>query len=416
MKDTLIFFSERYPFEYIGGVYEEREIKEFEKHFKQIIIISSCKKNITDSKFFIPRNLIFKSFDTELKFIEKLWAFRLIFTADFYKEFRYIKKTLELNLNFRIFIIALIEMQKARKLYHLTRKLISQHPLNPSETVIYSFWNDFRAYASVLLARQLQHAKAISRTHGGDIYFERHPFNYLPFKGILYRELNGIFPISNSSADYLKEKLDVKNDKIKSYHLGISNPYAFQQPKFNETLNIVSCSHIVKIKRVELIAQGLIEIKDFPFNWFHIGGDYMGGKVDEFCKNHFNNVSQKYSLLGSWSNDQILDFYKSKSIDLFINLSESEGIPVSIMEAMSFGIPVIATNVGSTSEIVIDGITGFLLPSNPSLTEIAEVISRFYHLSREEKYKMSLNSYNYWKSEFNAEVNYPKFVEMVIDL
>lgn len=33
-------------------------------------------------------------------------------------------------------------------------------------------------------------------------------------------------------------------------------------------------------------------------------------------------------------------------------MSDSEGIPVSIMEAMSFGIPVIARNVGGMSEIV----------------------------------------------------------------
>ena len=48
----------------------------------------------------------------------------------------------------------------------------------------------------------------------------------------------------------------------------------------------------------------------------------------------------------------MLDYYKNNIIDIFINLSASEGIPVSIMDAISFGIPCIATNVGGTGEIV----------------------------------------------------------------
>lgn len=49
--------------------------------------------------------------------------------------------------------------------------------------------------------------------------------------------------------------------------------------------------------------------------------------------------------------------------DLFVNMSLSEGIPVSIMEAISFGIPIIATNVGGNAEIVNDE-TGVLIPVN----------------------------------------------------
>ena len=48
---------------------------------------------------------------------------------------------------------------------------------------------------------------------------------------------------------------------------------------------------------------------------------------------------------------------------MFINLSSSEGIPVSIMEAQSFGIPVIATNVGGSGEIVVSE-TGVLVDEN----------------------------------------------------
>ncbi len=52
------------------------------------------------------------------------------------------------------------------------------------------------------------------------------------------------------------------------------------------------------------------------------------------------------------SNDKILDVYEQFDVDFFINLSDSEWIPVTIMEAMPMGIPVIDRNVGGISEIV----------------------------------------------------------------
>ena len=48
----------------------------------------------------------------------------------------------------------------------------------------------------------------------------------------------------------------------------------------------------------------------------------------------------------------LVDWYRRNRVDLFISLSSSEGLPVSMMEAISFGIPILATDVGGVSEIV----------------------------------------------------------------
>jgi glycosyltransferase involved in cell wall biosynthesis len=48
--------------------------------------------------------------------------------------------------------------------------------------------------------------------------------------------------------------------------------------------------------------------------------------------------------------------------DIFILSSLDEGMPITLLEAMAAGVPVIATKVGGIPEIVVDGKTGFLVP------------------------------------------------------
>ena len=52
-----------------------------------------------------------------------------------------------------------------------------------------------------------------------------------------------------------------------------------------------------------------------------------------------------------------------RAADLFLLTSVSEGIPLTVIEAMAAGLPVVATRVGGVGEIVDDGRTGLLAPA-----------------------------------------------------
>jgi glycosyltransferase involved in cell wall biosynthesis len=79
------------------------------------------------------------------------------------------------------------------------------------------------------------------------------------------------------------------------------------------------------------------------------------------------------------------------SSDIFVLPSQYESLPLSIIEAMRAGLPVIATNVGGVSELVTDGVTGYLVPPSdplPLRERLCQLISfpedrrRMGHLGR----------------------------------
>ena len=63
-------------------------------------------------------------------------------------------------------------------------------------------------------------------------------------------------------------------------------------------------------------------------------------------------------------NLKVLGWQEAKNIlliaDIFLSTSENEGIPIAMIEAQLAGIPIVATDVGSVSEVVIDNKTGIL--------------------------------------------------------
>ncbi len=159
-----------------------------------------------------------------------------------------------------------------------------------------------------------------------------------------------------------------------------------------------------------MIAQSLYKISEnIEIEWVHYGDGENNSKVklETEIENLPSNI--KVYLPGYIDSSALMEIYKNQDFDIFVNVSTSEGIPVSIMEATSFGIPIIATDVGGTSEIVKDGYNGFLLESDFSTGKLSELIIMFYKMNECEYLQFRNNSREIWEEFFSAEKNYLDF-------
>lgn len=182
--------------------------------------------------------------------------------------------------------------------------------------------------------------------------------------------------------------------------------------------NIVSCSRIVPLKRVNLIIEALkiLDNKKQKRNiiWHHIGdGDGLEDLI-EYAKNNLKNI--KFDFVGYLNNSDVYDFYKNNKVDLFINVSSTEGLPVSIMEAISFGIPCLATDVGGTSEIIIDGITGKLIPKDFENSFLAQEIENIINMDKDDYNILRKKTRNFWKENYQAKNNFKNFAKRIINI
>ena len=89
---------------------------------------------------------------------------------------------------------------------------------------------------------------------------------------------------------------------------------------------------------------------------------------------------------------------------------------MSIMEAISFGMPVVATDAGGTGEIVVDQVTGTLVPPDITAEGLAQAIAEYYRADPEQLRRLRTSARRFWEEHFDAKTNYRKFVEEVEEI
>ncbi|RTZ02051.1 glycosyltransferase [Flavobacterium bomense] len=281
-----------------------------------------------------------------------------------------------------------------------------------NDVVIYSYWMHCSALAAISLKRKIKNTanveKIITRCHRFDLYEYANESNYIPMRKHILSNMDEIHSISEDGLIYLEDKYAINKNKLILSRLGTIDRGVSIFPK-STTLHLVSCSWMRPVKRVSSIVRAISNLS-FQLEWVHFGDGEEYNTIENLVKN-IDNPLVSYKLMGAYSNEKVLDEYATTHYDVFINVSENEGVPVSIMEAMSFGKIIIATNVGGTSEIVENGINGFLLNKDFTNEELVSVITKVALLDEKQFSDMCNQSRRIWEERCNAENNYVQFYQ-----
>ena len=296
------------------------------------------------------------------------------------------------------------------------------------QIVIYSYWFFANATVAVRLKEYIKkemnysgQITVISRAHRYDIYEDANKINYLPFRKYLLNKVDYVFPCSDNGTMYLKTKYQDIESVIETAYLG-TRDYGLSPEHGNAEFHIVSCSRVVKVKGLERLIDdlALVERGDKRVLWTHIGGGVEGktkyfDSIREYAKEKLKNID--FEFLGGMQNQQVYDYYKSNKVDVFVNVSYSEGLPVSLMEASSFGIPVIATDVGGSAEIIDkEQKNGFLLDKDFEIGALQKKIELLLNESEEMYCKRRIAARELWEKKYNAEKNYTDFAKKIYEI
>lgn len=398
MAKNLLYFTNSFPYG-IGEQWKANELSVLVNYFTSITVVPFSYGGNYNQPKVLPKNVLLEEplYTKDGFYISKLdWLkivcskYAIIFLKEFFSKKVYSNKAYLIN-----WAVACKQVL-----------LLVNHPrLNKildnatDNTVMYFFWG--KGACELLPFKKNVQAKTIAiRLHGYDLYEERNS-GYIPFRDILFKRAKYLLPISLNGEQYLKKYFNNQNEalsKIRLLRLGTISNGKVASKSSDSIIRIISCSSIIPLKRVHIMVECL-KYMNIPIEWRHIGDGALQKELE--LKAQQNGVSNQFIFEGFIPSHEIQDYYTSRSIDLFINTSSSEGVPVSIMEAFAAGIPVLATNVGGTSEIV-DHAVGGLLPADLTPEILAEKIIAFYNLTEVEKDTLRKNAYNRFKEKCDA--------------
>jgi glycosyltransferase involved in cell wall biosynthesis len=148
-----------------------------------------------------------------------------------------------------------------------------------------------------------------------------------------------------------------------------SRSYARRELGLND--NVIYCAfigRITQIKRPDRFLDVAAEIKSRGIDLhFVVAG---AGELLQYCQDRAESENLPVTFLG-WREDIEVVL---AAADFVLLTSDNEGTPLSLIQAGMVGIPVVATNVGSTNEIVVNGETGLL--TDLSVKELSDAVAK----------------------------------------
>jgi glycosyltransferase involved in cell wall biosynthesis len=177
-------------------------------------------------------------------------------------------------------------------------------------------------------------------------------------------------------SDHLKEFINRTNPKTEV--LKINNGIEITEFKRSKTppheFNILINSRLVVQKNVHLVIEAMGSVKNLDINLKIIGEGGEFARLEDLITNL--KIQNRVKMIGKVENNLISEYLKTSN--LFIQASDYEGLPHSILEAINYEVPILSTEVGGCKDLLDNGDRGFIISSPQNKKQIAEKIDYIY--------------------------------------
>lgn len=200
--------------------------------------------------------------------------------------------------------------------------------------------------------------KIIYHIHGAEFhkFYEKSSLNIKEKIKLFINNVDCLICLSEFWRDFFNSNFKPK--KIYIIHNIVSKPKILKFDK-GKLFSFLFLGYIDKRKGIWLLLETINLLKDKLENnfVFYIGGN---GKVKQLEKLIIDSNLEKIVKYIGWVDNRKKIEYLNM-VDAYILPSFDEGLPISVLEAMSYNLPIISTNVGGIPEVLINNVNGFLL-------------------------------------------------------
>ncbi len=420
---NIVLFTKQFPYGY-AETYLENELGVLSEEFDKIYIFPFDEYQFDDqNKREVPGNVsVIKSTEGNqkpLSFFQKIqreFACRSILLSEIAagreaKKHRLRKKEILASLR-----------------HSYSSALLLNELVDSSEMVFYNYWLHRGVIISQLYNQIWKKRVPIcSRAHSLDLYHSDwlriesdKEEKFLAFETFKIKACDKVYSISNHGFNHFYHTFPDCTDKFDLARLGTKSSANFEniqsshESPNDDIYTLVTCSGLTENKRMTLMPEILKNITKVNVHWIHFG---PGSKENiELIEDKLERYGKKdnFTFKGRVANSEIHQFYQSNRVDFFCNISYLEGIPVTLMEASSYGIPLIGTKTIGNPEIVNDK-NGILIPVDFDSAELAREIEKTL-INKELHQQMRKKSLEMHQENYDAEKNYKKFAQNLKEL
>ncbi|WP_419663465.1 glycosyl transferase, family I [Desulfosarcina variabilis str. Montpellier] len=243
--------------------------------------------------------------------------------------------------------------------------------------------------------------------HGSDALVDPYPAI-----GRVLQDASRVICVSGFIQKKVVSDFGVSNRKTTIIYNGIDPNEFIPAEVLQKELRIITVARLHPVKCIPDLVDGLalLEKKGINFQCTIVGEGEERNKIEAQIQSL--GMEKNVKLLGGLRNEMLPSILKEHN--LFVMPSSSEGLGVALLEALSCGLPVVATRVGGIPEIIKDGINGILVSPN-SPNEIADAIMELHQITFAHKEKMAKANRKKIEEDFNVFHQAEKLLQFFIN-